>query len=148
MVTKAVIVLPNTLVYKTITKNLKLFRQIPIEEGIFVRPTTTCSYDPPNFIYQVNMGHKLLGDWRWLLGDWLTLTPTIAAAIATPIALVVNDISIDNSNNETESDASKEVADKYSSPTVALVEMNYLDFSDNGLERERLSARTFAAIRM
>ena len=48
--TKAVIVFPYWLVFKAITKELKLLRQIPIGENAFMRPTTTGSYDPLNFI--------------------------------------------------------------------------------------------------
>ena len=39
--TKAVVVLPNWLVYKVITKELKLLRQISIGENLFSRPITT-----------------------------------------------------------------------------------------------------------
>jgi hypothetical protein len=46
---KALIVLANRYWYKSITKDLiKLFRQIPIIEDIFLSPITTSSYDPPN----------------------------------------------------------------------------------------------------
>jgi len=44
---KAVVVLPNWHVYKSIIKKLKLHKPIPIGEEEFTRPTTTCNYDPP-----------------------------------------------------------------------------------------------------
>ena len=57
MDTKAVIDLPNWHVYKAITKEFKLPRQIPIGEKIFMKPTTKGSYNPPNsieFVWAIN----------------------------------------------------------------------------------------------
>ena len=51
--TKAVIVLPNWPVYKAITQKLKLLRQIPKGENVFMRPTTTGIYDPHDFIKSI-----------------------------------------------------------------------------------------------
>jgi hypothetical protein len=60
MDTRAVIVLPNWLVYKAITKELKLLRQIPIGENVFMRLATTGSYDPLDFIKSV-----------WVINYWV-----------------------------------------------------------------------------
>jgi len=69
METKAVIVLPNGLVYKAITKELKLLRQIPKGENVFMRSTIIGSYDPPDFIKSI-----------WVMEYWVIEvdTPIIA----------------------------------------------------------------------
>jgi hypothetical protein len=73
MDTIAVIVLPNWHVYKAITKELKLLRQIPIGEPIFMRPTTTGSYDPLDVIKST-----------WVINYWVidVDTPIMATTLA------------------------------------------------------------------
>ncbi len=98
MDTKAVIVLPNQPVYKAITKELKLLRQIPIGDPIFIRSTTTGSYDPPDVIKSI-----------WVINYWvidvdtpiMATTPTIIKAEET-IAAQSTELPIDSPTLELE----------------------------------------------
>ena len=118
---KAVIALPSWLVYKTITKEVKLLRQIPIGEDILMRPMITGSYDPPNLIKSI-----------WIINYWaidvdtpiLTPTPTIVKDTTTPSAPIINDIPIGNFANEMESEAVIEANDNYLSAISPLVVIN------------------------
>jgi len=116
MDTNAFIVLPNWHVYKAITKELKLLRQIPIEENVFMRPTTTGSYDPPDSIKYV-----------WVLNYWVIAVDT--PIMATTLAIVndgdlttppiIHDLLTDAHTNGMESEAAIDVADKYLSAATA-----------------------------
>ena len=53
MDTTAVIVLPDWPKFKAVTKELKLIKQLPKGEKVFMRTTPTCSYDPPDLIPSV-----------------------------------------------------------------------------------------------
>ncbi len=48
--TRAVIVLPNWPKFKAVTKELKLIKQLPKGEKLFMRTTPTSTYDPPGLI--------------------------------------------------------------------------------------------------
>ena len=80
MDTKAVIVLPNWPVYKAITKELKLLRQIPKGESVFMRPTSTGIYDPPDFIKSI-----------WVINYWVIDVDTPIMA-TTPAIIIEGDL--------------------------------------------------------
>ena len=44
--TKAVIVLPDWPKFKAVAKELKLIKQLPKGEKVFMRTTSTCTYEP------------------------------------------------------------------------------------------------------
>jgi hypothetical protein len=48
--TKAVNILPNWSKFKAVTKELKLIKQLPKGEKVFMRTTPTGTYDPPDII--------------------------------------------------------------------------------------------------
>jgi len=58
--TKAVIVLPNWPKFKAVIKELKLIKQLPKGEKLFMRTTTLGTYDPPDLITHV-----------WVINYWL-----------------------------------------------------------------------------
>ncbi len=58
--TRAVIVLPDWPKFKTVTKELKLIKQLPKGERVFMRTTPTGTYDPLDLIPIV-----------WLINFWL-----------------------------------------------------------------------------
>jgi len=99
---KAVIVLRNWLVYKAITKELKLMRQIPKGENVFMRPTTTGSYDTPDFLKSI-----------WVIHYWVidadtpitTTTPTIVNEGELTTPPIIDDLPIDTHTNGKESEA-------------------------------------------
>jgi hypothetical protein len=118
MNTTAVIVLPNWPCYKAITKELKLLRQIPIGEPIFMRPTLTGSYDPLDVIKSI-----------WVINYWvidvdtpiMDTTSAIAKAADTAAAQSKAKTPTDSPTNELESKTTLEAADKYLSTTAAMV---------------------------
>ncbi len=116
--------MPNWPVYKAITKELKLLRQIPIGEPIFMRPATTSSYDPPDVIKSI-----------WVINYWvidvdtpiMVTTPTIVKVAETTAAQSENELPADSPTNILESEAAIEVSDKFLLATAALVVMNPLE---------------------
>ena len=109
MDTQAVKILPNWHVYKAITKELKLLRQIPIGENIFIRPTTSVSYDPPYFIKFI-----------WVINYWvidvetpkIATTPTIVNDEGLTTHPIINDRPTDTPTNVIESEANIDTAVK------------------------------------
>jgi hypothetical protein len=57
---RAIIVLPNWSKFKTVTKELKLIKQLPEGENMFMRTTPTGTYDLPYLIPSV-----------WPINFWL-----------------------------------------------------------------------------
>jgi len=120
MDSKAVIVLPKWPDYMTITKELKLLKQIPIEEEKLIRPTITGGYYPHNFIKSI-----WIINYRVIDAD----TPIIAPSptIVSTTTTFINAIPIDNSIENTKSEATIEAVYRYLSATIALVVMNPLE---------------------
>ncbi len=124
MNTKAIIVLPNWLVYKAIAKELKLLKQIHIREIIFMRPTTIGSYNSLDVINSI-----------WVIKFWvigpdthiMEATPAILAAPKMTPAQNIDDLPTDTSTNGMESETTIEAADKYVSIASALVVMDPLE---------------------
>jgi hypothetical protein len=116
MGTKAVIVLPNWQVYKSITKELKLLRQIPIEEDIFMRPSITGSYGPTEFIKSIFVINYWVID-----NDIPILTPTPTIVLVAPTLPIINYIPIDNYIESMVSKAPIESVNTYLSATTPLV---------------------------
>jgi hypothetical protein len=48
--TKAIIVLPDWLKFKAVTKELKFIKRLPKGENVFMRNFPICTYDPPDRI--------------------------------------------------------------------------------------------------
>ena len=106
------------------TKELKLLRQIPIGENLFIRPTTTGTYDPPNFIKSIWIINYRVIDVDTPI---LTQTPALVPSTTTPVVPIIIDVPIDNSIDNMESEVAIEANDKYVSATHALVVMNPLE---------------------
>jgi hypothetical protein len=112
------------LIYKAITKELKLIRQIPKGDNVFMRPTTTCSYDPHDFIKSI-----------WAINYWVidVDTPIIATTLAIvnegdlTTSPIIDDLLTDTHTKGMESEAVIDAADKYLSTGAALVVMNPLE---------------------
>jgi len=111
MDTKVVIVLPNWHVYKAITKELKMLRQIPNKgENVFMRPTTTCIYDPPEFIKSI-----------WVINYWaidvdthiMATTPAIESKGDLTTPPIIDDLPTDTHTNGMEPEAAIDAVGKH-----------------------------------
>ncbi len=65
--TRAFIVLPDWPKFKAVTKELKLIKQLPKGERVFMRTTPAGTYDPPDLIPTV-----------WPINFWLIYASTQA----------------------------------------------------------------------
>jgi hypothetical protein len=109
--TKAVIVLPDWPKFKAVTKELKLIKQLPKGEMVFMRTTPSGNYDPPDLIAST-----------WVINFWLidANTPVLSPMTSTNIrALKPNVIT-----TQLESNATIEAANKYLSTTATIVIMD------------------------
>ncbi len=107
--------------YLAITKELKLLRQIPIGELIFMRPTLTGRYDPPDVIKSI---------WVIIFGvidvdtPIMETTSVITKVADTAAAQNKAEPPTDFPTNKFESEAYIEAADKYLSTAAAMIIMN------------------------
>jgi hypothetical protein len=124
MDTTSVIALPNWHVYKAITKELKLLRQSPKGENVFMRPPTTRIYDPSDFIKSI-----------WVINNWVIDVDTpIMAKIPTIVVKgdlttppIIDDLPTNTHTNGMEPEAAIYAADTYLLAAAALVVMNPLE---------------------
>jgi hypothetical protein len=116
-------------VYKAVTKDLKLLRQIPIDQPVFMRPSPTGNYDPPDVIKSI-----------WVINYWvididvpaststsLASTSTSKHTAATKAATESVTIQPAFTSNDIEAQTAIKAADKYLSTASALVVMNPLE---------------------
>ncbi len=91
-----------------------------------MRPTTTCSYGPLDFIKPI-----------WVIHYWvidadtpiMVTTPTIVNDEGLTTPPIINDLPTETLTNEREFEAAIDAADTYLSTTYALVVMNPLEHS-------------------
>ncbi len=108
---RAVIVLPDWPKFTKITKELKLIKQLPKGEKVFMRTTPTSNYHPPNLIPTV-----------WPINFWL-----IDASTSVLSPLLNTDASILKPNvvtNELNSEVAIKVEDESLSTSFTLVIMD------------------------
>ena len=111
MDTRAFINIPDWLKFKAATRELKLIKQLPKGELVFMRTTPTCIYDPPDLIPHA-----------WPNIFWLidTITPVSSPLLTTNNSNLKPTIII----TELTPRAAIEAANKHLLATTALVIMN------------------------
>ena len=109
--TKTVIGLLDWPKFKTITKELKLIKQLPKGESVFMRISPTCTYVPSNLLPSI-----------WHVNFWLidANTPILSPLLTTN----VNNLKPNNVKIESELDTAAKIVDEKLSTTSALVIMN------------------------
>jgi hypothetical protein len=110
--TKAFIVLPDWPKFKSLTKELKLIKQIPKGERVFMRTSPTCTYFPSDLLLSL-----------WPVNFWLidASTPVLSPLLTTN----VNNLKPSIVETESELEAAIETANDNDLPTsTALVIMN------------------------
>jgi hypothetical protein len=108
---RAAIILPGWPIFKAITKELKLIKQLPKGKRVFMRTSPTCTYVPSDLLLSI-----------WPINFWLidANTPVLSPLLITTISnLKPNIVKI-----EPELEAAIETADENFSTTTAFVIMD------------------------
>ena len=111
METRAVVVLQDWPKFKAISKELKLFIQLPKGEMVFIRTSPTCTYDPRDLIPSI-----------WPINFWLidASTPILPPLLTTNVSNLKPNIV----KAELEFEVAIKTTDENLSITTALVIMN------------------------
>jgi hypothetical protein len=106
--TRAVVVLPDWPKFKTLAKELKLIKQLPKGERVFMRTSPTCTYVPSDLLPSI-----------WPINFWLidANTPVLSLLVTADVRNLKPSIVI----IEAELEAAIETADENFSTTASLV---------------------------
>ena len=112
MNTKAVIILPDWIKFKAVTKELKLIKRLPKGEKVFMRTTPTCTYKHPDIITSA-----------WVINFWLIDATKLA------LSPLMNNTSVNTLKpnilaSQLEANTTIEAANKYFSATIVMVVMD------------------------